>query len=138
MKIAVSSKGTDLDAEVDPRFGRCQYLLFVDTDTLDYEAQEKLTFYGSFITDYSAAVANSQTNLALSTWDIYHLSGGAAFSIGRSEFTLGVNYAFGSDTYKRDNNRFGTNVGELQGSILDGAKLTYRRLKFLLGFSIQF
>jgi predicted Fe-Mo cluster-binding NifX family protein len=38
MKICVSSQGTTLDAPVDPRFGRCQYFLIVDTDTLEYEA----------------------------------------------------------------------------------------------------
>ena len=34
MKICVSSTGKDLDADVDPRFGRCQYFLIIDTDTM--------------------------------------------------------------------------------------------------------
>lgn len=34
MKIAVTSKGMDLDAEVDPRFGRAAYILIVDTETM--------------------------------------------------------------------------------------------------------
>ncbi len=38
MKICVTAAGDDLDAEVDPRFGRCQYLIFVDSDTMEYEA----------------------------------------------------------------------------------------------------
>ena len=33
MKIAVTSKGQDLDALVDPRFGRAAYILIYDTDT---------------------------------------------------------------------------------------------------------
>ncbi len=37
MKIAVTSQGTNLDSEVDPRFGRAQYILLVDSDTLDFE-----------------------------------------------------------------------------------------------------
>ncbi len=37
MKIAVTSKGTDLDAEVDPRFGRAAYFLVINTETLDFE-----------------------------------------------------------------------------------------------------
>ncbi len=38
MKVAVSSTGQDLDAAVDPRFGRAQYFIIVDTDTMESEA----------------------------------------------------------------------------------------------------
>ncbi len=38
MKIAVTSKGTDLDSQVDPRFGRAAYIVVVDTQTLEFEA----------------------------------------------------------------------------------------------------
>ncbi len=34
MKICVSSTGKNLDAVVDQRFGRCQYFLIVDTETM--------------------------------------------------------------------------------------------------------
>ena len=37
MKIAVTSKGTDLDSQVDPRFGRAAYILIVDSKTFDFE-----------------------------------------------------------------------------------------------------
>ncbi len=37
MKIAVTSKGKDLDAEVDPRFGRAAYILIVDSESFEYE-----------------------------------------------------------------------------------------------------
>ena len=37
MKIAVTSKGKDLDSPVDPRFGRAAYILLVDTLTLAVE-----------------------------------------------------------------------------------------------------
>ncbi len=33
MKIAVSSSGTDLNSPVDPRFGRAQYFVIVDSDS---------------------------------------------------------------------------------------------------------
>jgi len=38
MNICVTSQGDNLDALVDPRFGRCQYFIIVDTETLQYKA----------------------------------------------------------------------------------------------------
>ncbi len=38
MKIAVSASGMDLKSQVDPRFGRCQYLLIVDTKDMTVDA----------------------------------------------------------------------------------------------------
>ena len=38
MKIAVSASGPDLEAGVDPRFGRAPYYLLVDPETLEWEA----------------------------------------------------------------------------------------------------
>jgi predicted Fe-Mo cluster-binding NifX family protein len=37
MKIAVTSKGTDLDSQADPRFGRAAYILIVDSETFKFE-----------------------------------------------------------------------------------------------------
>ena len=36
-KLCISSTGTDLEASVDPRFGRCQYFLFVDPETMNFQ-----------------------------------------------------------------------------------------------------
>ena len=40
MKIAVTATGPSLDAEVDPRFGRCAYFVIVETDDMSFEAVE--------------------------------------------------------------------------------------------------
>jgi predicted Fe-Mo cluster-binding NifX family protein/CheY-like chemotaxis protein len=40
MRVCVSSTGTTLDAPIDPRFGRCAYFLFVDSETLEFESVE--------------------------------------------------------------------------------------------------
>jgi predicted Fe-Mo cluster-binding NifX family protein len=40
MKIAVSAMAPNLEAQVDPRFGRCQYFVVVDAETMQFEAIE--------------------------------------------------------------------------------------------------
>lgn len=40
MKVIVTATGETLDAAVDPRFGRCQYFVMVDTETLDFSAHD--------------------------------------------------------------------------------------------------
>ena len=37
MKVAVSSSGVDLDAQIDPRFGRCAYFIIVETEDMSFE-----------------------------------------------------------------------------------------------------
>jgi predicted Fe-Mo cluster-binding NifX family protein len=38
MKICVSATADNLEAQLDPRFGRCQYLVVVDSETMKFEA----------------------------------------------------------------------------------------------------
>ena len=40
MKIAISSSGKNLDSQIDLRFGRCQYFISVDPETMEFEAFE--------------------------------------------------------------------------------------------------
>ena len=37
MKIAVAASGNNLDAPTDPRFGRCNYFVIVDSETMEFE-----------------------------------------------------------------------------------------------------
>ncbi|MGB2629853.1 MAG: NifB/NifX family molybdenum-iron cluster-binding protein [Candidatus Omnitrophota bacterium] len=37
MKICITSQGDSLDSQVDRRFGRCEYYIIADTDTLEFE-----------------------------------------------------------------------------------------------------
>ncbi len=38
MKVVVSSTGDNLDAQIDPRFGRCSFFIIVDTDDMSFES----------------------------------------------------------------------------------------------------
>ncbi len=38
MKICVTATANSLDAQIDPRFGRCSYLVIVDSETMRFEA----------------------------------------------------------------------------------------------------
>jgi predicted Fe-Mo cluster-binding NifX family protein len=40
MKIAVSAMKPSLNSPIDPRFGRCRYLIFIDAETMELEAVE--------------------------------------------------------------------------------------------------
>jgi len=37
MRLAITAQGNDLDANVDPRFGRASQFLLVETETMQYE-----------------------------------------------------------------------------------------------------
>ena len=38
MKIGITSTGEDLNAQIDPRFGRCRYFLIVDTNSMSFKS----------------------------------------------------------------------------------------------------
>jgi predicted Fe-Mo cluster-binding NifX family protein len=38
MKICVTATAASLDAQIDPRFGRCAYFVIVDSETMRFEA----------------------------------------------------------------------------------------------------
>ena len=68
MKIAVTAKGPDLDAFVDPRFGRAGYILVVDTLTLEYEAidneENRNAFKGAGI-QAAAAICDKEARVLM-------------------------------------------------------------------------
>ncbi len=67
VKIAISATGPDLDADVDPRFGRCQYFIIVDAETMQFEALENSSAAAAGGAGISAAqmVANKGVEVVL-------------------------------------------------------------------------
>ncbi len=96
---------------------------------------EKFELYASFATDFSAFKPNSEANVSVSSWDIYHLMMGALFRLWRSEITAGVGYSFGSQVagyplgfQSTGNKDFSCEQFKQQAH--------YSNLTFLVGFSI--
>jgi len=40
MKIAITATAPNLDADIDPRFGRCQYFVIADPNTMEFDVLE--------------------------------------------------------------------------------------------------
>ncbi len=68
MKIAVTSTGRDLDAPMDPRFGRAPYILIVDADSMTFEvldnAENVNAFKGAGI-QAATMISDKQADLLL-------------------------------------------------------------------------
>ena len=100
---------------------------------VDFFSSESLSFSGSFVTDFSARIPGTETNLTVSTWDIYHISGGATFKVGKSDLTIGLEYAFGSREIKQQIDI--TDPGnEENGDIVKEPEVKIQRIKILIGF----
>jgi long-subunit fatty acid transport protein len=103
---------------------------------IQHSFNDNLSLNGSFTTDYSAKDPASDTNLAITSWDIYHFLIGTSFKIKRSEFTLGLGFSYAKDRLDlRD-----WSLNDLRNSLtennLERIDFIYRNYKFILGFSI--
>ncbi len=69
MKVAVSSKGKDLGAPVDPRCGRCPYFVIVDTETMTAEGVKNPGALAGTGAGVAAAqvIANAGADVVIST-----------------------------------------------------------------------
>jgi predicted Fe-Mo cluster-binding NifX family protein len=67
MKIAISSTGTELSDLVDPRFSKCRYYIFIETDSRQTKVIENTTSYVCVLRDTTAGnlVAGEETDVVL-------------------------------------------------------------------------
>ncbi len=94
---------------------------------LEYQITPRTVGFAAFATDYSANFEGSGSTTSFSNWDTYLMTMGSSFTIGKSEFTLGVGYGFG------DSERLP--LADIGGQAED-SKLLYRNLRLIFGFSI--
>lgn len=67
MKICVTAVSDKLDSQVDPRFGRCQYFLIVNSETMESKAIPNESSYAAHGAGIQAAqtVANSGVEMVI-------------------------------------------------------------------------
>ena len=64
---------------------------------LEYLISKKVTTYGAFVTDFSALDRDIRSNHSVSSWNFYHITGGASLTFDRLEVTFGLSLAFAGD-----------------------------------------
>jgi predicted Fe-Mo cluster-binding NifX family protein len=67
MKICVTSTGNTLDADVDPRFGRCKYFLIIDTEGMSLKSisNESMIASGGAGIQAAQLVANTEAKVVI-------------------------------------------------------------------------
>lgn len=97
---------------------------------------DRSSAFASVSSDFSAT-PEGESDLAFSDWDSYLVTAGLTLPVGRSEFTLGLGYGFGSGDADR--------IGKLNDSpLLDAAVDTdfeeaetrYRNFRLIVGFTL--
>ncbi|MCK5454561.1 MAG: hypothetical protein KAJ16_09375 [Calditrichia bacterium] len=103
---------------------------------LQHSLNENVSLSASFTTDFSARKSGSETNLSIASWDIYHIMLGTTFRVKKSEFTLGLGYAYGNDTFAIDLPYSERSLINNLDPELNDVKFSYQNVKFVFGFTI--
>jgi hypothetical protein len=100
---------------------------------VEHRFGESFVGYLSFTSDVSAF--NAESDVSATGFDVYHATGGGTFKVGRSNLTLGISYAWGSEKILQ---RIDLNPGEEDPVIdpSDQVELDFSRATFIIGFSV--
>jgi hypothetical protein len=104
---------------------------------VEHHLSERTSVYAGFRTDFSTIDPEDRTSVAISSWDLYHISGGATFGLGQSDFTFGGIYAFGSEVVPG----FPVTPSEEGEEVLDAPEtidVDFRRFTIVLGYKVRF
>ena len=98
---------------------------------VEHDLGDETVLYGAAYTDFSASVGDPAVNVAVSNWNLYHVSAGMKFRVISNRFTLGATYSFGGKTRP-----LGAVIGEenVPGIGNDTLDVSYKRVVVLLGF----
>jgi hypothetical protein len=103
---------------------------------VEHSVTENFGIYGSFSTDYSTKGPDANTNMSITDWDIYHVSGGISTRVGKSDILIGLGYSFGSKTAARALDfHNASEANRLLGEPSEG-EFRYRDFRFIFGFTL--
>ena len=101
----------------------------------DHRFNDRLSLYGAGRSDFSSIDENVASDLLMSTWDLWHLSTGAAFQFLGIEFTSGLQYSFGNGVTGRLVDLTDDDPTDATGGY-QTTDVRYRRLKAVVGFDL--
>jgi len=102
---------------------------------LEYSHSARFKSSVSFTTDYSARPPETETNLSLTGWSIYHIMAGAEITIKKSALTLGIGYSAGDREIKRLPDVFDGGGFDGLWNPFEGLEFQYSSYKLIIGFS---
>ena len=102
---------------------------------LEYSHSARFKSSVSFTTDYSARPPETETNLSLTGWSIYHIMAGAEITIKKSALTLGIGYSAGDREIKRLPDVFDGGGFDGLWNPFERLEFQYSSYKLIIGFS---
>jgi hypothetical protein len=88
--------------------------------------------FASFTSDASAYEQVDGRQIVVSTWNIHHLNGGVALTIGNADLTLGGGFSWGQ---RELNPSSIPGTSTLPSTVIPSA-VSYSQLKFIVGFAL--
>jgi hypothetical protein len=128
---------TDPATVIDPDVNNVMRSLVNVAIGYEHTFSDTYSGYATFYTDWTGSEAGVSSATTSTPWNLWTFGAGAIFSIGRSEFTTGLTYKFGS----RDNIAEFNLVpdDDIEDELLsDGANGAFWRLSLVLGFKLEF
>jgi hypothetical protein len=103
---------------------------------LGYEQTFGKTYSGflGFNTDHAAY--DPESEVATTSYDIYHVSGGGKVTLEKASFTFGIRYAWGSEVAQQPIDLDPNSEQDVLGNRGD-VTLEFRQLTFLVGFDLN-
>ena len=128
---------TDSTILIDPNVTNVMKGLLNVAVGYEYQFSDTYGGYATFYTDWTGSEVGDGSATTTTPWNLWTFGLGAIFSVGRSEFTTGLTYKFGS---REDFVRYDLVPGEtVDDQILSaGVDGQFWRLSLVLGFKLEF